>query len=166
MVVSAYIVIPVGPVPITLQSGVVLLSGGLLGRRNGAICQAAYVFMGLIGLPVFAGGRAGPGVVLSASFGYLIGFIAAAYVTGWLLERKDSPSRVHALVAMTFGELTILLFGLAYLAFYLTIVVGIPSDWIGVLAAGVLPFLIGDAAKVLAAAAVLAALRRMGIGRR
>ena len=163
MVVSAYIVIPVGPVPITLQSGVVLLSGALLGRRYGAICQAVYVSMGLIGLPVFAGGRAGPGLVFSPSFGYLIGFIAAAYLTGALLDRKDSPSRVQALVAMTSGALAIILFGVAYLYFYLNVVLGTSPSLMGTLAIGVLPFLVGDASKVLAAAAVFPTLRRLAI---
>ena len=165
MVVSAYIVIPVGPIPVTLQSGVVLLSGALLGRQYGAICQSVYVAMGLIGLPVLAGGRAGPGMVFSPSFGYLIGFIAAAYVTGALLERRDNPSRIQALAAMTLGALTILLFGAAYLALYLNVVLGTSPGWIGTLAAGVLPFLVGDAAKVLAAAAVFPTLRRLGVRR-
>ncbi|MBT5875947.1 MAG: biotin transporter BioY, partial [Candidatus Latescibacteria bacterium] len=85
--VSAFLSIPLGPVPITMQSCVVLVAGPVLGARLGALSQIIYLAMGFVGLPVFAGGRAGMGVVMTPTFGYLLGFVAAAYLTGLMTDR-------------------------------------------------------------------------------
>ncbi len=73
--------VPGGPVPVTMQNLFVVMSGMLLGPRAGATSQAVYLLMGLMGLPVFSGGG-GPGYVMSPTFGYLLGFIAASAVSG------------------------------------------------------------------------------------
>jgi biotin transport system substrate-specific component len=161
---SAYISIPVGPVPVTLQSGVVLTAGALLGSRWGAGSQIVYVFMGLIGLPVFAGGRSGPGVVLSPTFGYLIGFIAAAWLTGWLTERHPAPSRGRIMLAMAGGQGALTLSGVLYLYFYFNVILLQSTGWAAVFAVGVAPFLIGDSLKLVLAASTVMACRRIGIG--
>ena len=80
---SAFFKIPIPPVPITLQAQVVLLGGMLLGPVNGALAVGLYLLLGLIGLPIFAGGG-GLGYVLQPTFGYLLGFVGGAVVCGLL----------------------------------------------------------------------------------
>ena len=91
--VSAYVTLPIGPVPITMQTCFVLLSGAVLGSRWGAGSQIVYVCLGLAGIPVFAGGMSGPGVVLSPTFGYIAGFVLAAFLTGRYPAHHHSPYR-------------------------------------------------------------------------
>ena len=136
--------LPFTPVPITGQTFAVLLTGAILGSRLGAATMLAYILEGSVGLPVFA--RATP-----ESYGYLAGFVAAAFVVGWLAERGWSRDFLHSVVAMVAGEAAIYAFGLAWLAHY-------PEIGLGkVLALGFFPFLIGDAIKLLAAAAIVPA---------
>ena len=84
--------IPLGftPVPITLQTVMVLVSGALLGANLGALAQFLYILVGALGLPVFAGGGSGFGALVGPTSGYLFGFIAAAYVVGKLVEKAKN----------------------------------------------------------------------------
>jgi biotin transport system substrate-specific component len=102
---SARFEIPHQPVPYTLQTLVVLLSGAFLGARNGAISQALYLAMGIAGMPVFAGGAFGIARLLGPTGGYLLAFPAAAAVTGFFTQ-KDS-SLLRSLLAMVAGLLVI-----------------------------------------------------------
>ena len=86
--VGAFIKIPISIVPITLQTFFVILCGLLLDKKLAALSIAVYVIIGLLGIPVFANGS-GPAYVLQPSFGYLIGFIVAAYLCGWLSKKKE-----------------------------------------------------------------------------
>ncbi len=79
--------LPFSPVPITGQTMAVLLVGALLGSRRGALAVLAYIAEGLAGLPVFAGGAAGLARLFGPTGGYLVGFVAAAFLVGWLAER-------------------------------------------------------------------------------
>ena len=81
MIVSAYIRIPIPYVPITFQTVVAVLAGLLLGAKWGTASVAVYIFMGLLGLPVFSGGG-GFAYVLQLTFGYILGFAAAAFAAG------------------------------------------------------------------------------------
>ncbi len=144
---SAQIAIPIGPVPITGQTLAVLLVGALLGSRRGALCILAYLAEGAMGLPVFAGGGGGMGVIVGPTGGYLIGFVAAAYVTGLLAERGWDRRVGTTLAAMLLGNAALYLFGLAWL-----------SGFVGserVLASGLLPFVPGDLLKMALAAVLL-----------
>jgi biotin transport system substrate-specific component len=134
--------LPFTPVPITGQTFAVLLTGALLGSRLGAATMLAYILEGSVGLPVFA--RATP-----ASYGYLAGFVAAAFIVGWLAERGWSRDVLHSVTAMIAGEVAIYIFGLAWLSRYV--------GWGQVLALGLFPFLIGDAVKLIAAALIVPA---------
>jgi biotin transporter BioY len=134
--------LPFTPVPITGQTFAVLLTGALLGSRLGAATMLAYIMEGSVGLPVFA--RATP-----ASYGYLAGFVAAAFIVGWLAERGWSRDVLRSILAMIAGEVAIYVFGLAWLSRYV--------GWGQVLALGLLPFLIGDAVKLIAAALIVPA---------
>jgi len=141
--------LPFTPVPITGQTFAVLLVGAVLGSRRGAASLGLYLLMGLVGLPFFAGGTSGLAIVIGPTGGYLIGFIVAAYLVGLLAARGLDRRIPSALLAFLAGEVVIYLFGVAWLSFFL----GIPHA----IAAGLLPFLIGDAIKLAAAGLVLPA---------
>ncbi|MSP14023.1 MAG: biotin transporter BioY [Chloroflexi bacterium] len=141
--------LPFSPVPITGQTLMVLLAGMVLGSRRGALCLIVYLAEGLSGLPVFAGATAGPAVVLGPTGGYLIGFIAAAYLTGRLAERRWDRHIVTTLLAMILGNLVIYACGLAWLATF----VG-PGK---ILPLGLFPFIPGDLLKIGVASLLLPA---------
>ena len=146
---SAQVAIPLpfSPVPLTGQTFGVLLVGALLGSRRGLLSVLVYLVEGAAGLPVFAGGLGGFPVLLGPTGGYLLGFAAAAALTGWLAERGWDRRILTTLVAMIAGNLLIYAFGLTRLAAF--------AGWEAALAAGLLPFLVGDAIKVGLAALLL-----------
>lgn len=111
--VGAYIKIPVPVVPFTLQLLFTTLAGLLLGSRLGAVSVILYIAMGLAGLPVFASGG-GLGYVLEPSFGYLVGFAAASWVTGRIAEKRQTASMKRLLLANYTGLAIVYLFGMAY----------------------------------------------------
>ncbi|WP_322801905.1 biotin transporter BioY [Thermoflexus sp.] len=143
--------LPFTPVPITGQTLAVLLTGAALGSRRGALSMAAYVLEGSLGLPVFAGGAAGLKRLTGPTGGYLVGFIAAAFVTGWLAERGWDRRPLLAALAMLIGNAVIYLFGLPWLAMFLGGFLG-PK---GALALGLLPFIPGDLLKLFLATLLL-----------
>jgi biotin transport system substrate-specific component len=139
--------LPFTPVPITGQTFAVLLVGAALGSRRGALSMAVYLLEGALGLPVFAGGAAGLARLRGPTGGYLIGFIAAAFVTGWLAERGWDRRPATTALAMLTGNAVIYLFGLPWLAWFVGGFLG-PK---GALALGLLPFVPGDLLKLLLA---------------
>ena len=150
--VGSRIAIPFWPVPVTLQVFFVLLCGVALGRKWGALAQAEYVAAGLMGLPVFAGGRAGPAALLGPTGGYLVGFIAAAYATGWLAEVLGNR-RGGLLAATLAGAAMIWCFGWAWLAVWAA-AGGEAEPLRAAFGWGVIPFLAVDIAKAMVAAAL------------
>lgn len=130
--------LPFSPVPITLQTMIVLLAGASLGRRAGAGSQVLYVAAGALGAPVFAGGAAGLGGLTA---GYLLAFPLAAWLVGWA---RDRGGRLALAAGLAAGALLILGCGAAWLA----VVTGVPL--LTALGAGFVPFLPGDALKVAA----------------
>lgn len=143
--------LPFTPVPITGQTMAVLLVGAALGSRRGALSMAAYLLEGALGLPVFAGGATGLARLHGPTGGYLLGFLAAAFITGWLAERGWDRRPFTAALAMLIGNAMIYLFGLPWLAFFLEGFLG-PK---GALALGLLPFIPGDLLKLALAAFLL-----------
>ena len=152
--------LPDNPVPITGQTFGVLLAAGALGGRRGIAATGLYVLIGVVGLPAFAEGRGGVGViaavsegrlVLGATGGYLVGFVLASALVGWLAERRWDRRLPGALGAMLLGNAVIYLVGLPWLA----AAAGFSAD--ETIAKGLLPFLIGDALKILLAGAALPA---------
>lgn len=141
--IAAKLKIEIGPVPITIQTLAVLLSGALLGSKRGALSQLTYLFFGLAGLPWFARGG-GLTYIFSPTFGYLLGFVLAAYAVGWLSEQGFDRNIKTAILAMLIGNLILYIPGLLWLARF----VGFQK----VLAIGFYPFLIGDLLKLLLAA--------------
>lgn len=137
--------LPFSPVPITAQTLVVLLGGVLLGARRGALAAALYLVGGAAGLPFFAGGMlAGP------TGGYLIGFVVGAYLAGLLWERwavSGAGRLVAASAVLALGHVVIYALGLVWLARFV--------GWPAVVPLGLMPFVIGDLAKVVIAAAIV-----------
>jgi biotin transport system substrate-specific component len=158
---SAQVAIPLPftPVPVTGQTFAVLLTGALLGATRGFLALALYLVEGAAGLPVFAQAHGGAGVLLAApTAGYLFAFPFAAGLVGWLAERGWDRRFTTTALAMLAGNAVIYLCGLLWLSRF----VGAGNS----IAQGMLPFLPGDALKLLLAAVVLpAAWRRLGGGR-
>ena len=154
---GAYLAIPLGPVPITLQTLFVLLSGLLLGSRWGAASVAVYLFAGIAGMPVFSGGTGGIGQIIGPKGGYLIGFLAAAYIIGLIKERTSGLSKpvIGDIAAMCCGTAVIYLFG----AVWLKIITGM--EWGKVSGLGIYPFLPGDVLKIIAAVFIARSLRTL-----
>lgn len=139
--------LPFTPVPITGQTLAVLLVGAALGSRRGAAAVLLYLAEGLAGLPVFAGGGAGLAHLLGPTGGYLVGFVAAAWVAGRLAEQGWDRRGRTAWLVFLLAEVALYLPGLAWLALY----VG-PQR---VLALGLYPFVVGDLLKMALAGALL-----------
>jgi len=147
LAVSAQFKIPLYPVPVTGQTLVVLLIGMTYGPRLGGITLAAYLFEGALGLPVFAGGAAGAAVLMGPTAGYLFGFLLAAIAMGYLAERGMGRTVVSTIAAMVIGNCVIYLCGALWLANF----IGFDQA----IAAGVVPFLNGDALKLVVAAGLM-----------
>jgi biotin transport system substrate-specific component len=148
LAISAHIQVPFWPVPMTMQTFVVLMIGGAFGARLAAATVLAYLIEGALGLPVFAPG-AGP--VFTG--GYLAGFLIAAMIVGWFADRGHGRSVMTTLVAFLVGEAIILTLGTAWLA----VVLGAEKA----ITAGLLPFLPGEAVKVALACALLPVMWRL-----
>jgi biotin transport system substrate-specific component len=153
----AQMVIAFGPVPITAQTFAVLMIGALFGSRRGSLCVLAYIIEGLAGLPVFALGRSGFAVLLGPTGGYLVGFVAAAYITGLLAQNRWDRRFTTTILAMACGNAVIYAFGLAWLC----CLMGVNRT---ILTVGLYPFVVGDILKIaLAAVALPAGWKLLGI---
>ncbi len=146
-ILGGYIAIPLGPVSMVLSNFVILLSGLLLGSRRGTAVAFTYLLLGTLGLPVFAGGTSGIAHIIGPTGGYLLGYLPAAFITGMISEYKKR-SLIKDALALTSGALCIYALGLPWLKFSLDM------SWINTLYAGMLPFLPGDAVKIIAAAVI------------
>lgn len=147
--IGAFLSIPIGDVPITLQSLFVILSGLLLGPKLGSLSQLVYVLLGLSGVRIFAGFSGGPQTILKPSFGFLIGFIFAAYIVGKIAYNGKSISLRQVFLATLAGTLVIYLFGVPYMYFILNTVVGKPLPFSVALKTGCIIFLPGDILKAI-----------------
>lgn len=144
--------LPFTPVPLTLQTFFVLLSGALLGRKYGALSQAAYLGLGTAGIGVFTGG-AGLAYLLGPTGGYIAGFVLASFLTGWMIRSKETAGSARIFASMLSGAAVILVSGAAWLVALLHIS---PAR---AFAVGILPFLPGDLIKLSLAALVFRGLQ-------
>jgi len=149
---SALIIIPIGEVPVVLYNFFILMMGLLLGSRWGAASIAVYLLAGGLGLPVFAGGRGGIAILLGPTGGYLIGFLPAVFIIGFISE-KLKQRFIYDIIAMLCGTAVIYALGVIQLK----IVLG--KTWMVTMALGVFPFIIFDIVKVVAAAVTAKAVR-------
>jgi len=145
--------LPFTPVPITLQPLAVVLSGLVLGAWGGAAAQLAYLGMIAAGLPFDARGL-GPASFFGPTAGYLIGFVPAAFVTGWLADRFSTRNWWGNFAAAIVGMLTLYLVGASWLAAMLG---SWQKAWIG----GVAPFILLDLGKAAIAAGVAESGKRL-----
>ena len=149
---SAWIQVPMWPVPMTMQTYAVLLIGAMCGPRVGALTVAAYLVEAALGLPVLAGGK--PFVLGGPTFGYLIGFLLAAVTVGWAVQRGSTRCWPQLLGVLLLAQTLIYLPGLAWLDAIVF------QDSRLTLTAGLLPFLPGDVLKLLLVAVSLRLLHR------
>jgi biotin transport system substrate-specific component len=148
---SSWIEAPMWPVPMTAQTYAVLLIGAACGARLAAATVGAYLAQGALGLPMFAGGASGIGHLLGPTGGYLAGFLLAAALIGWLVERGWGRTTVGLVAAMSLGHAFIFATGVAQLSLF------VGGDQ--AIAGGLLPFMLGSVIKIAAAAATLRAAR-------
>lgn len=146
---AAQLQIPASPVPFTFQTLAVLLIGATYGGSRAAITMASYVLVGALGLPVFAGGASGAEKIFGATGGFLLGFIFAAWLTGYLAQLSWSSNAVKMFVSFALGSVVIYAVGVPVLA-----MVAFKSD---LLAATIymFPYLIWDAVKAVLAAGIV-----------
>lgn len=140
--------LPFTPVPITGQTLAVLLVGATLGSRRGVVSMLLYLGLGLIGLPVFTGGAHGLAYMTGATGGYLLGFVAAAYIVGKLAELGLDRQVRSAIIPFLVGQVIIYTIGVLWLSIYL-------GDFSNALTLGLLPFILGDVIKMVLAALLL-----------
>lgn len=139
--------IPVSPVPISLTNLAVFIAVYVLGTKKALVSCLVYLLIGFVGLPVFSGFSGGPAKLLGPTGGYLIGFVFMALVSGVFIERFWGR-RMMGVLGMAIGSLVCYLFGTVWLAYQAKM------TFAAALAAGVLPFLPGDLAKIVLAAAI------------
>lgn len=147
---GAYIAVPIGPVPIVLQNLFVMLAGLLLGCRWGLASVGLYILAGICGLPVFSGGGAGLGHFFGPTGGYLIGYLPAVFLIGLVSDK--TKSLITRSAALILGASLVYLIGVSWLK------VATGMSFGKAMAVGMLPFLIGDAIKIIAALLIAKAL--------
>ncbi len=140
---SSYVRIPLffTPVPLVLQCHVVLLMAACLGAKRGSLATLIVLFLGMSGLPVFAGARPGLLCLMGPTGGYLVGYVCAAFLTGYLFDRMQNQTAARTVLSIALGNIVIYFFGASWLSMFL--------GWSSSLMLGVIPFLIGDLLKVL-----------------
>lgn len=147
LAIAAQISIPLVPVPLTFQSATVVLIGMAMGPRLGSYVIASYLIAGASGIPVFADFSAGPHVFFGATAGYLMGFLPAAFVSGYLAQHGFAKSIIGSFVAALIGVSIIFTCGVAWL-----------SQFVGfaqAVSVGFMPFVVSESVKLFAAAIVI-----------
>jgi len=142
--VGAYIAIPIGPVPIVLQNFFVLLAALLLGKKYGLLSIVVYLLCGIVGLPVFSKGGAGIAHLFGPTGGYLLSYLPAVFLAGFICER-GARSMLNDAVAIIVASLLIYGIGVPWLK----IQTGL--SWNKAFFAGMFPFIIPDCIKIIAA---------------
>ncbi|WP_316897424.1 biotin transporter BioY [Pseudodesulfovibrio indicus] len=150
---GAYANLPIGPVPVSMQTFFVTLAGFVLGPRRGALAVGLYLLAGTAGLPVFAGGKSGLGHLLGPTGGFLIGFMVMAYLSG-LARTASGLTWARGFVFGILGMAALFALGLLWLKFSLDL------TWSRAWYAGVAPFLLWGLAKTGMAVAVGRVLAR------
>lgn len=153
-VMGSIIIIPIGAVPITFQNIFPMLAGLIIGPEAAAMSQFVYLLLGIVGLPVFAGGTGGVNSIFTPSFGYIIGFILSAYVIGKMSKIVGRPTFVKSVVICTVGTLMIYLIGIPYLYIVLNNILGKKITLTYAMKIGFVLFIPGDILKIIVASFV------------
>lgn len=153
LAVSAWLKIPIGPVPISLQTLVVFIIGLVWPVKQTTVSLMVYALLGLLGLPVFAGGTSGPAALTMPSFGFIIGMVLAGPVISWINQK------VNSWLSLLAGQALIYSFGIVYM--YVVLIGQGDALTVGrILQLAVLPFIVGDLLKMLAAVEVSKRLKK------
>lgn len=161
--IAAQVQVPLWPVPITGQTLAVLLVGVSLGALRGGLSMVLYAVLGIVGLPVFSDSSSGWGVIAGPTGGYIIGFIFAAVLTGWLAQLSWDRKLLRSFLAFLAGTVVTFAVGLPWLAVSLGNL-GLPNDLDSVLQAGLYPFIVGGIVKAALGAGIIS-LAWLAIGR-
>lgn len=140
---AGFFVMPIGPVPIVFQNGIAILSGLLLGAVNGFFSVALFLLAGVLGMPIFSGGKAGLAVLAGPTGGYLIGYALASFVAGLLFEKLPLPKIASVIIATIAGFAIIYVPGLMRLSQTLHLSLN------DTFAKGLIPFLLADFLKAI-----------------
>lgn len=157
LAVSAWISLPIPPIPFTMQTLALFTLAGLLGMRGAFFATAGYLALGCFGMPVFAGGAGGPGVVFGPTGGFLVGFLLAAPLVGWLARGRRLLPLFAAVLA---GTAVVDLTGAVWFWLYHARI-GQAVSLYSVLLSSCLPFLLPDLLKAALAAVLIQRLRRI-----
>lgn len=141
--VGAFIKIPLPIVPITLQFFFAILGGVFLGAKKGMMAQVVYVLIGLIGIPVFTKGG-GPQYIFEPTFGYLIGFIVAAYIIGFITERAKTINFKCIFIASMISLVAIYIIGCLHMYLIFNLYIGQAYSAWRVITIGAIPFIASD----------------------
>lgn len=152
--VLSQIVIPIGPVPINLATFAVFCAGTLLGAKLGCISQVVYVLLGAVGVPVFTMFRGGLGILTGPTGGYIAGYVLAAWLVGFIVDRYAGKIYIFVL-AMLAGFATYMIMGTCWFMF------SAKTSLMEALMVCVVPFLPGDALKMVLAVTLTYRLRPM-----
>ena len=144
--------IPFSPIPIVLSDFFLMLAGLCLGASGGAASMGLFLFLGAIGIPVFTGGKAGLAVFIGPTGGFLLGYLIGVYVLG-LVSEKNKPSFLKDLIGLIAANLVIFGFGVPWLKLLLKL------TWGKALTLGLMPFVIGNIVKTIAALALIQVIR-------
>ena len=147
--IAAQIAVPLWPVPITGQTLAVLLVGSSLGALRGVLSMLLYMAAGAVGLPVFSDMSSGWGVIAGPTGGYILGFVAAAGLTGWLAQRSWDRKIVGGLVSFIAGTVVIFVLGMAWLAVSMGLTMELTLQY------GLYPFILGGLIKAILAAGLI-----------
>ena len=145
--ISAFLSLPIGPVPISLQTTVVLLSSILLGGKLASLSQIIYVSLGLLGMKIFAGFNGGLQRIFSPTFGFLLGFIVSSLVVGIIIHKYKKITLLNTFITCLFGSIIIYLIGLPYMYLILIKVMNTPITFWETFKTGCLIFIPGDILK-------------------
>ena len=153
---SAQVAIPLPftPVPVTLQTFAVILTGCLLGSGRGALAALLYLAEGSAGLPFFSGGTAGLAHLFGPTGGYLVGCVAAALVAGLLSERRPGRSWLGRLLTLAAADIVVFVFGVTWLGAF--------TGMARAVVLGFVPFVVGDALKIAVAWGILEGVSLFG----
>ncbi|WP_319470753.1 biotin transporter BioY [uncultured Pseudodesulfovibrio sp.] len=154
---GAFLIVPIGPVPVSMQPFFVFLAGFVLGPKRGAMAVGLYILAGTIGLPIFAGGKSGFGHLLGPTGGYLFGFVVSAWLCG---KARMESTKIGWSAGLGFGGaalLAVYAIGAAWLKFTLSI------SWHKAWLLGVVPFIPWDGLKLVAALMCSRYLARFGL---
>ena len=151
----AQVEIPLWPVPITGQTLGVIVVGAALGAWRGAAALTTYLLVGLAGLPVFAGFTGTVAALGKPSFGFIVGFIASAFVAGWFAQRAWDRKPLLAFAGFALASIMPFVFGIPYMAFILNVVGGGEFSFEQILGFGLWPFIVGGIIKAGIAALLI-----------